>query len=86
MNLVRNCEVEEWTMAQRKRSTGELISSVTFLGAAIWLVFEAKLFLEEGETLKGIAVYVGAFLSLLASMRFSIQRLVLRVRDAIWPK
>ena len=41
-------------MAQRKRSTGELISSVTFFGAAIWLVFEAKLFLEEGETLKGI--------------------------------
>jgi hypothetical protein len=65
---------------------GELISSVTFFGAAIWLVFEAKLFLGEGETLKGIVVYVGAFLSLLASMRFSIQRLVLRVRDAIWPK
>ena len=36
-------------MAQRKRSTGELISSVTFFGAAIWLVFEAKLFLEGGR-------------------------------------
>ena len=73
-------------MAQRKRSTGELISSVTFFGAAIWLVFEAKLFLGGGETLKGVIVYVGAFLSFLASLRFTIQRLILRLRDAIWPK
>ena len=73
-------------MAQRKRSTGELISSVTFFGAAIWLVFEGKLFLEGGETLKGVIVYVGAFLSFLASLRFTIQRLILRLRDAIWPK
>jgi hypothetical protein len=86
MNLVRNFEVEESTMAQRKRSMGELISSVTFFGAAIWLFFEAKLFLEGGDILKGVIVYVGAFLSLLASMRFTIQRLILRLRDVIWPK
>ena len=86
MNLVRKFEVEEKIMAQRKRSTGELISSVTFFGAAIWLVFEAKLFLEAGETLKGVIVYVGAFLSFLASFRFKIQSLILRLRDAIWPK
>ena len=73
-------------MAQRKRSTGELISSVTFFGAAIWLVFEANMFLEEGETLKGVVVYVGAFLSFLASLRFKIQRLILLLRDAKWPK
>ena len=28
----------------------------------------------------------GAFLSLLASFRFKIQRVILRLRDAIWPK
>ena len=86
MNLVQKFEVEEEIMAQRKRSTGELISSVTFFGAAIWLVFEANLFFEEGETLKGVVVYVGAFLSFLASFRFKIQRLILRLRDAIWQK
>jgi hypothetical protein len=73
-------------MKQRKRSTGELISSVAFFGAAIWLGFEGKIFMEDGQVLKGLAVYIGAFLSLLAAMRFIIQRLVYRVSEAIWPK
>ena len=73
-------------MKRRKKSTGELISSLTFFGAAIWLGFEAKIFLEDDQVLKGVAVYIGAFLSLLAAMRFTIQRLVHRVSEAIWPK
>ena len=73
-------------MKRRKKSTGELISSLTFFGAAIWLGFEAKIFLEDGQVLKGVVVYIGAFLSLLAAMRFTIQRLVHRVSEAIWPK
>ena len=73
-------------MKQRKRSTGELISSVAFFGAAIWLGFEAKTFMEEDDVLKGYAVFLGAFLSLLAAMRFTIQRMVHRVSEAIWPK
>ena len=73
-------------MKRRKKSTGELISSLTFFGAAIWLGFEAKIFLEDGQVLKGVVVYIGAFLSLLAAMRFTIQKLVHRVSETIWPK
>jgi hypothetical protein len=73
-------------MKRRKRSTGELISSLAFFGAAIWLGFEAKIFLEDDQVLKGVVVYIGAFLSLLAAMRFIIQRLVHRVSETIWPK
>ena len=73
-------------MKQRKRSTGELISSIAFFGAAIWLGLEAKIFLEDNQVLKGVLVYIGAFLSLLAAMRFTIQRLVHRISEAIWPK
>ena len=73
-------------MKRRKKSTGELISSLTIFGAAIWLGFEAKIFLEDDQILRGVVVYIGAFLSLLAAMRFTIQRLVHRVSEAIWPK
>ena len=73
-------------MKRRKKSMGELISSLAFFGAAIWLGFEAKIFLGDDQVLKGVVVYIGAFLSLLAAMRFTIQRLVHRVSKAIWPK
>ena len=73
-------------MKRRKKSTGELISSLAFFGAAIWLGFEAKIFLEDDQALKGVVVYIGAFLSLLAAMRFTIQRLVHRVSATLWPK
>ena len=73
-------------MKRRKKSTGELISSLAFFGAAIWLGFEAKIFLEDDQVLRGVVVYIGAFLSLLAAMKFTIQRLVHRVSEAIWPK
>ena len=86
MNLVQNYEFEGLGMKQRKRSTGELISSVTFFGAAIWLGYEANDFMSEGAVLKSFAVYLGALLSLLAAIRFTIQRLVHRVSEAIWPK
>ena len=85
-NLARNYDRKISVMKQRKRSTGELISSVAFLGAAIWLSFEAEIFLEDSQVLKGVLVYIGAFLSLLAAMRFTIQRLVHRVRATLWPK
>ena len=85
-NLAQNYDWKNCVMKQRKRSTGELISSVAFLGAAIWLSFEAKIFLEDDQILKGVLVYIGAFLSLLAAMRFTIQRLVHRVSATLWPK
>ncbi len=73
-------------MSKRRRSTGELISSVAFFGAAIWLGFEAKIFMENDNILKGVLVYSGAFLSLLAAMRFTIQRIVVKFGEVLWPK
>ena len=73
-------------MRRTQRSTGELISSVAFFGAALWLVFEARNLLDIEQNIKGILVYFGAFLSFLASMRFIIQSLVLKVVKIIWPK
>ena len=86
MNLVQNYEFKDCEMSKRRRSTGELISSVAFFGASIWLGFEAKIFMENDNTLKGVLVYSGAFLSLLAAMRFTIQRIVVKFGEVLWPK
>ena len=73
-------------MRRTQRSTGELISSVAFFGAALWLTFEARNLLDIEQNIKGVLIYFGAFLSFLASMRFIIQSLVLKVVKIIWPK
>ena len=73
-------------MRRTQRSTGELISSVAFFGAALWLAFEARNLSDSEQNIKGVLVYSGAFLSFLASMRFIIQSLVLKVVKIIWPK
>ena len=86
MNLVQSCDVGGSGMRRTQRSTGELISSVAFFGAALWLVFEARNLLAIEQNIKGILVYFGAILSFLASMRFIIQSLVLKVVKIIWSK
>ena len=86
MNLVQNYDIGDKDMRRRQRSTGELISSVAFFGAALWLVFEARNLLDIEQNIKGVLVYSGAFLSFLASMRFIIQSLVLKVVKILWPK
>ena len=86
MNLVQSCDVGGSSMRRTQRSTGELISSVAFFGAALWLVFEARNLLDIEQNIKGGLVYFGASLSFLASMRFIIQSLVLKVVKILWPK
>ena len=86
MNLVQSCDAGDSGMRSTQRSTGELISSVAFFGAALWLVFEANNLLDSDYHVKAVLVYLGAFLSFLASMRFAIQSLVLKVVRIIWPK
>ena len=86
MNLVQSYDVGDSGMRRTQRSTGELISSVAFFGAALWLVFEARNLLDIEQNIKGVLVYSGAFLSFLASMRFIIQSLVLKVVKILWPK
>ena len=86
MNLVQSYDVGVNGMRRRKRSTGELISSVAFFGAALWLFFEARNLLDMDQNMKAVLVYLGAFLTFLASMRFTIQSLVMKVVKIIWPK
>ena len=86
MNLVQNYDIGDKDMRRRQRSTGELISSVAFFGAALWLFFEARNLLDMDQNIKAVLVYLGAFFTLLASMRFTIQSLVLKVVKIIWPK
>ena len=86
MNLVQSCDVGVNDMRRRQRSTGELISSVAFFGAALWLFFEARNLLDMDQNIKAVLVYLGAFFTFLASMRFTIQSLVLKVVKIIWPK
>ncbi len=86
MNLVQSYDIGVSDMKRHQRSTGELISSVAFFGAALWLVFKANNLLDSDYHFKAVLVYLGAFLTFLASIRFAIQSLVLKVVRVIWPK
>ena len=86
MNLAQSYDSGVSDMKRHQRSTGELISSVAFFGAALWLVFEANNLLDSDYHVKAVLVYLGAFLTFLASIRFAIQSLVLKVVRVIWPK
>ena len=73
-------------MKRNGRSIGELISSMTFFGGAIWLGLEANSFFEQNDLWRAIPVSVGAVLSFLASMRFILQNLVEKVGSTKWRK
>jgi hypothetical protein len=73
-------------MKRQKQSIGEMISSVAFFGAAVWLASEARKLHADGSDLKGALVFIGAFLSLSASFRFKIQRLIQRLSELSWRK
>jgi len=62
-------------MARRKRSVGELISSLVFFFAGLWLMNEGKTLFFLDEVLKSIIVFVGGALSFAAAFRFKIQQL-----------
>ena len=62
-------------MARRKRSVGELISSLVFFFAGLWLMNEGKNFYLLDEVLKSFFIFVGGVLSFIAAFRFQIQKL-----------
>lgn len=61
---------------KRRKTLGQLISTLVFLFAGVWLLFEGLNFYLNNEILKAISVWFGAVLSLLGSMRFVIQNIV----------
>ena len=67
-------------MSKRKRSTGELISSLVFFIAGLWLVMEGLSYFNQGERFTGILGIAGGIASLLAAFRFRIQDFVGRWR------
>ena len=73
-------------MKRNGKSIGELISSMTFFGGAIWLGLEANSFFEQNDLWRAIAVSIGAILSFLASMRFILQNLVEKIGEWKWRK
>ena len=62
-------------MKQRKRSVGELISSVTFLVFSIWVIAEGTKLWATGDILKSVIVYMCGILSFAGAFRFQIKRL-----------
>ena len=61
---------------KRRNTIGQLISTLVFLVMAFWLISEGLALFNTEETLKAIAVWFGAVLSLMGSMRFVIQNIV----------
>ncbi len=61
---------------KRRKTIGQLISTLVFLAMAFWLIFEGLAIYHNKEILKAILVWIGAVLSLLGSLRFVIQNLV----------
>ena len=62
-------------MKQRKRSVGELISSVTFLVFSIWVIAEGRKLWATGDILKSVIVFMCGILSFAGAFRFQIKRL-----------
>ena len=68
-------------MKKRATSLGLLISNAVFFIASVWLFYEAFYLIAIGEVFKGVIVFGGAFLSLVATFRVRIQHLVEKLRE-----
>ena len=62
-------------MARRKRSFGELISTLVFFFVGLWLIREGQNLFATGSFFKAIVVFLGGALSFIAAFRFQIQKL-----------
>ena len=78
MKMVRILESKPM---RKKRSTGELISSVAFFLSGIFLISEGMETLSSSLSWKGIVILAGGCMSALAAFRFSIQRFVEKLRS-----
>ena len=67
-------------MRRRKSSVGELISTLVFFAMAIWLTYEGIASYSLGDLVKAIAIWLGGFLALIASLRFQIQGIVNKMK------
>jgi hypothetical protein len=62
-------------MSQKKRSTGELISTIVFFLFGLWLIQEGINRYNLGDHVTGLVGIIGGCLSALAAFRFKIQNI-----------
>jgi hypothetical protein len=65
---------------RRSQSIGEMISSVTFFGLAIYAMLLAFAHMDEGSTLKAAGSWIAMILCGAASIRFMIADWVERIK------
>lgn len=65
---------------KRHRSMGDLISTATFAGLALWWALGALTLGEAGETWRAVGLWLCSAASLAAAARFAIHNFVLRLR------
>jgi len=63
----------------RQQSTGQMISTLSYVVVAIWLANEARSF--DGPLWKLVALWIASGLALAGALRFQISDLVDRLRD-----
>jgi len=68
-------------VVNRRKSTGQLISSLVFFVAGILALYSGGSFFNQGQYLKCFFVYLGGILSLLAVFRFQIQNMIDRIKS-----
>lgn len=57
---------------RKKQSLGEMISSVTFFGFGLWLIFQALDPVSPSATFRNIGLFLSGGLCILAAFRFAI--------------
>ena len=62
-------------MGKRRRSIGELISSLVFFFVGIFLILEGRNIILSEEIIKGSIVIIGGLLSFVATFRFKIKQM-----------
>ena len=63
-------------MGKRRRSIGELISSLVFFFVGIFLILEGRNIILSEEIIKGSIVIIGGLLSFVATFRFQIKQML----------
>jgi hypothetical protein len=73
-------------MGRRKEhSLGEMISSLTFFGCAVYLVISAIEWQDQGDHLRAMLSWLAALLCFLGSIRFQVAQWVMAL-TSFWRK
>ena len=71
-------------MRKKRKTLGSLISTMVYLGGAVWLTYEATNLYFGNQLFKAFFVALGGFFSFLAVFRFQIQDIFHRSKHKKW--